>query len=60
MSLFRGATDTPLLDVCTISLRFRYFSQIQIWTPGNLIIAGIQPGNAVNIQTICYCFYPGI
>ena len=41
--------------VCTISLRFRfrYFSQIQIWTPmlmdtGNLIIAGVQPSNAVS------------
>ena len=38
--------------VCTISLRFRFrhFCQIQIWTPlmdtSNLIITGIQPGNA--------------
>ena len=61
--------------VCTISLRFRfrYFSQIQIWIlaiiksqcpilvdTGNLIMASVQPGNAVNIQTICYCFHSGI
>ena len=27
---------------------------------GNLIIASAQPGNAVNIQIICYRFHPGI
>ena len=26
----------------------------------DLIIAGVQPGKAVNIQTICYCFHSGI
>ena len=26
----------------------------------DLTIAGVQPGNAVKIQTICYCFHPGI
>ena len=26
----------------------------------DLIIASVQPSNAVNIQTICYCFHPGI
>ena len=27
---------------------------------GDLIITGVQPSNAVNIHTICYCFHPGI
>ena len=27
---------------------------------GDLIITSVQPSNAVNIQTICYCFHPGI
>ena len=27
---------------------------------GDLIIASVQPSNAVNIQTNCYCFHPGI
>ena len=27
---------------------------------GDLITTGIQFGNAVNIQTICYCFHPGL
>ena len=26
---------------------------------GDLLIVGVQPSNAVNIQTICYCFHPG-
>ena len=27
---------------------------------GDLIITGVQPSNAVNVQTICYSFHPGI
>ena len=36
--------------------------QIQIFEfpTSDLTIAGVQPGNVVKIQTICYCFHPGI
>ena len=27
---------------------------------GDLVITSVQPSKAVNIQTICYCFNPGI
>ena len=50
-----------------ISLRFRFghwrFNYRQcpmLMDTSDLIIASVQPGNAANIQTICYCFHPGI
>ena len=62
-----------LVDPLSLRFRLRYLSQIQIWTPAIVKswlsyanghqwfkYAGVQPGNAVKIQTICYCFHPGI